>query len=134
LKGKLQAWAIFKRGYSEGTYPLNVISTVLIFTNTLLLAGISHNLIIELFALCSFATIVTMYAVGRWNLTAKNKKSLLRADVLADTHLQMEKRALRDIMIKLGLDTSDVDFWLLETKEEAMKRVLGDSWQKEIIT
>lgn len=123
-KTKLHVWAVFKRGYSEGTYPMNVFEFVLILSNTLLLLKLGQANFAIIFVLVSITVIVSMYALGRWNMAAKNKMSLLRADVLADPHLQMLHKTNRDIKIALGFkDTSEIDFWLTEPVELAKERV-----------
>lgn len=124
-KTKLFNWSLFKKGYAEGTYPINVIEFVLIITNTLLLFQLSRTTSIVAFFVILLSTGLGMYALGRWNMNPKNRKSIYRQDMLADPFVQMSWGNLRDLKIKAGIDCSDLNLWLVEPYEDAVRRVLG---------
>jgi K+ transporter len=121
-------WSIFKRGYSEGTYPMNVFEFVLILSNTLLLLKIGQVGFAEVFIGVLLIIILSMYSLGRWNFKENNKNSIYRQDMLADLNCQTAYGCYRDIMIRLGgMDESidKISFWMKEPLQDARKRILG---------
>lgn len=122
---KAYHYSLFKRGYSEGTYPLNVFEFVMIMSTMLLTLHILGANFAEVFFGVTAVIIISMYAVGRWNMDETNRRSLYKQDLLADPWAQIDFRAQRDIMLKLGMEKSaqDISQWIKEPIDEARKRV-----------